>query len=127
MAETPEGWYAEGIATLGDRIAAAREAAGMTQAECARRLGVRLATLKGWEDDQAEPRANRLQLLAGMLGVSLRWMMTGAGEGPDAGAAAPDLRAALGELRALSAEAQRLADRIAQSEKRLRKMMETSG
>jgi transcriptional regulator with XRE-family HTH domain len=126
MAETPEGWYAEGTATLGDRIAAAREAAGMTQAECARRLGVRLATLQGWEDDQSEPRANRLQLLAGMLGVSLRWMMTGAGEGPDATAAAPDLRAALGELRALSAEAQRLADRIAQGEKRLRKLMEAA-
>ncbi|MFN6978598.1 MAG: multiprotein-bridging factor 1 family protein [Gemmobacter sp.] len=126
MAETPDGWFAEGTATLGDRIAAAREAAGMTRAECARRIGVRLPTLKAWEDDQSEPRANRLQMLAGMLGVSLRWMMTGEGEGPDGPEAgiAPDLRAALGELRSLAAEAQRLSDRIARTEKRLRRIME---
>ena len=124
MAETPDGWFADGTATLGDRIAAAREAAGMTEAECARRLGVRQATLKGWEDDQAEPRANRLQMLAGLLGVSLRWLMTGEGDGPAPGEspAPPDLRAALGELRGLAAEAQRLSDRIARTEKRLRRI-----
>lgn len=122
MSGTDGDWFAEGTATLGDRIAAARAAAGLTQADCARRLGVRQATLAGWEEDRAEPRANRLQMLAAMLGVSLRWMMTGAGDGPAPAEAAmpPGLRAALGELRGLSAEARRLSDRIAAAEARLR-------
>ena len=60
-------WYGPDAATFGDRVAAARDAAGMTQAVLARRLGVRLATLRGWENDLSEPRANRLSMLAGLL------------------------------------------------------------
>jgi transcriptional regulator with XRE-family HTH domain len=123
--ETLEGWFAEGTATLGDRIAAARRAAGMSEAECARRLGVLADTLGAWEADQGEPRANRLQMLAGVLGVSLRWLITGQGEGPDAARAGvgPDARAALGELRGLAAEVGRLSERIARSEQRLRRLI----
>lgn len=122
---TDEGWFTDEHATLGDRITAARERSGMTAAEAARRLGVRTATLEGWEEDRAEPRANRLQMLAGLLGVSLRWLMTGEGEGPapdDGGP--PGLRALLSEMRALAGEQARLADRLARSEKRLRLMLE---
>lgn len=119
-------WYAEGRATLGDRITAAREQAGLSQAEAARRLGVRQSTFKAWEADGSEPRANRLQMLSGLLGVSLRWLMTGEGDGPDPEQAGlpNDLRTALGELRGLAAEQARLAERIAHTEKRLRQMME---
>lgn len=119
-------WYADTRATLGDRITAAREQAGISQAEAARRLGVRTATIQAWEADASEPRANRLQMLSGLLGVSLLWLMTGEGDGPDPDQARlpNDLRAALGELRALASEQARLADRIAQSEKRLRRMVE---
>jgi HTH-type transcriptional regulator, cell division transcriptional repressor len=122
----PENWYAEGRATLGDRITAAREKAGLSVAEAARRLGVRLATFQAWEADASEPRANRLQMLSGLLGVSLRWLMTGEGDGPDPdqGALPNDARVLLGELRGLAAEQSRLADRIAHSEKRLRRMLE---
>jgi HTH-type transcriptional regulator, cell division transcriptional repressor len=122
----PETWYAEGRATLGDRITAAREKAGLSVADAARRLGVRHATFQAWEADASEPRANRLQMLSGLLGVSLRWLMTGEGDGPDPDQAAlpNDLRVVLGELRGLAAEQARLADRIAHSEKRLRRMME---
>ncbi len=124
--ENTEGWYLDAAATLGDRIAGARERAGLTQADLARRLGVRLITLTGWEDDRAEPRANRLQMMAGLLGVSIRWMLTGEGDGPDGPeeATRPDVRAALGELRGLAAESARLADRIARAEKRLRRALE---
>ena len=52
-------WYGPEAATFGDRVAAAREQAGMTQAALAKRLGVRLPTLRAWEDDRSEPRANR--------------------------------------------------------------------
>jgi len=76
-------WYSEDAATFGDRLAAAREAAGLSQKAMAERLGVKMGTYRNWEDDASEPRANRLTLLAGMLGVSMRWLMTGEGQGPD--------------------------------------------
>jgi len=123
----PENWYTEGVATLGDRITAAREGAGMTQAQVSRRLGVKLSTVKAWEDDQTEPRANKLQMICGMLGVSLRWMMTGEGDGPPdpaQQAPAPEVMSVLAELRLIAAEQQRLAERLALSEKRLRKALE---
>ena len=44
-------------------------------------MGIRPQTLRNWEEDRAEPRANRLQMLAGMLDVSLVWLMSGRGRG----------------------------------------------
>lgn len=82
-AEKPEQWFSNEAATFGDRLSAAREAAGLTQEELAARLGVRMTTLQAWEDDGAEPRGNRLQMLAGMLNVSLMWLMSGEGDGLD--------------------------------------------
>lgn len=118
------GYYSDASATFGDRLAAAREAAGMSQAELARRLGVKLKTVTGWENDTSEPRANRLQMLAGMLSVSIRWLLTGEGEGlaePGEAAAVPaEARALLGELRALKAELGQTAERLGRIEKRLR-------
>jgi transcriptional regulator with XRE-family HTH domain len=120
------GWFSAEAATFGDRVSGAREAVGMTQADLARRLGVKLTTVQAWEDDRADPRANKLQMMAGVLGVSIRWMLTGEGDGPDGPDAgiAPDVRAALGELRGLAAEMARLSDRVARAEKRLRKAMD---
>ena len=76
-------WYGPDTATFGDRVAASREAAGMSQAELARRLGIRVATLRAWEDDLSEPRANRLSMMAGLLNVSMMWLINGQGEGLD--------------------------------------------
>ena len=67
--------------TMGGRISAAREAAGLTVAQGARRLGVKTATLSNWENDRSEPRANRLTMLAGLLNVSPMWLITGRGDG----------------------------------------------
>ncbi len=67
--------------TMGGRISAAREAAGLTVAQAARRLGVKTATLSNWENDRSEPRANRLTMLAGLLNVSPMWLITGRGDG----------------------------------------------
>jgi transcriptional regulator with XRE-family HTH domain len=119
-------WFSEEQATMGDRIAGAREAAGLTQEDLARRLGVRHTTVKAWEDDRTEPRANRLQMLAGMLNVSLMWKLTGRGDGvPDPEKAsdpapAPGAEALMIDLRLLRAELGRMADRVGQIEKRLR-------
>lgn len=103
-------FYAEDRATLGDRIIAARERAGLGTKELAQRLGVRHRTLIGWEEDASEPRSNRMQMLAGLLGVSLVWLMTGRGDGPGeakgdaqgaASAVQPDLAGELREVRGL--------------------------
>lgn len=119
-----DGWFDPETSTFGDRVAGAREAAGMSQSELARRLGVKLATLRGWEDDRAEPRANKLQMMAGLLNVSLVWLLNGEGEGlpePDADGNGVDLRATLNELRDLRTQMGQLSDRMGLLEKRLRK------
>ena len=124
---TESGWFSADAATFGDRLAGAREAAGMTQADLARTLGVRLATLAAGEDDAAEPRANRLQMLAGMLNVSIRWLLTGEGEGLEGPAAPqtlrPGARETLNELAGLRARALALAEELGGVEKRLRVLM----
>ncbi|WP_407492201.1 multiprotein-bridging factor 1 family protein [Pseudooceanicola sp. MF1-13] len=118
------GWYAAENATFGDRLAAAREAAGMTQQQLAKRLGVKAGTLRGWEDDLSEPRANRLQMLSGLLGVSLPWLLMGQGDdvsAPDESGELPrDLTDMLTELRNLRSDLVAKADRLAVLEKRLR-------
>ncbi len=106
-------------ATFGDRLAAAREALGLSPEQLAWRLGVRRSTIATWEDDRAEPRANRMQMLAGILNVSLVWLMTGEGEGPG-GAPAPAAGELIAELELLKAEQERLAQRFARFETRLR-------
>lgn len=104
-----ESYYSEDSATLGDRVAAARQQAGLTQSGLASRLGVSKKVVSGWENDRTEPRANRLQMLAGMLNVSVAWLLTGAGEGvAEPGAEEPELSRATFALAATDAdEAQR--------------------
>ena len=123
---TDEYDWDDEVATLGDRLARARDAAGMTQAQLARRLGVKLSTVRNWETDRSEPRANRLQMLSGLLNVSFVWLMTGRpqneGSVPEAElpTGLPDILAELRELRVLQGQ---LADRTGQLEKRLRALL----
>lgn len=81
-AETIEHWFDPKATTFGDRVAGAREQAGMTQSELSKRLGIKVKTLKSWEEDLSEPRANKLSMMAGLLNVSLPWLLTGEGAGP---------------------------------------------
>ncbi|MWP36167.1 helix-turn-helix domain-containing protein [Rhodobacter sphaeroides] len=127
MAMDNQDWFSNETATFGDRLAGAREAAGLTQEEMARRLGVRLKTLQSWEDDLAEPRANRLQMMAGMLNVSLRWLLTGEGEGAE-GPSEPAIltsegREALAELARMRTQMLALAQEMGQLEKRMRALL----
>lgn len=119
-----EEWGDE-AATFGDRLAHAREAMGMSQAQLAHRMGTKLQTLRNWEENRSEPRANRLQMLAGMLNVSMVWLMSGRGEAPVAGAGAGtsdggSMEACLAEMRAIRVEQVRLSERFGRLEKRLR-------
>jgi len=123
------GYFSDDAATFGDRVAAGRRQMGLTQQELGANLGIKLKTLRAWEDDISEPRANKLQMLAGFLGVSLVWLMTGQGEGvkdPDAmldeldSVSASDTKNLLDELRGIRTSYSALGRRLALLEKRLR-------
>jgi transcriptional regulator with XRE-family HTH domain len=118
-----DGWFDPDITTFGDRVAGARERAGMSQEDMARRLGVKLKTIKAWENDLAEPRANKLSMMAGLLNVSLLWLLSGEGEGPDApgsGELSPDITDMLTEIRDIRAQLALSTDRLGRLEKTLR-------
>lgn len=116
-------WYEAAQATFGDRLAGAREAAGLTQDALAERLGVQSDTIAAWEEDRDDPRANRLQMVAGMLNVSLMWLLTGEGEGldgpPGAVAQADAERETLREIRDIRTVLAELDARIDRLERKL--------
>lgn len=120
--------WSDSAATFGDRLAAAREGQGLSQPQLARRLGLRVETIRNWEDDRSEPRANKLQMLAGFLNVSMVWLMTGEGEGGVNPERADDadqsvvIRDLLSEMRELRLGQVRAVERMALIEKRLRTM-----
>ena len=66
--------------TISDRLTEAREAAGLTIAETARRAAVAERTLKAWEAGKSTPRPNKLQMLAGVLSVPMLWLLSGDSE-----------------------------------------------
>ncbi len=121
------GWFDAEAATFGDRLAGAREALGLSQTALARNLGVRLKTIQAWEGDLSEPRANHLQMLAGMLNVSIRWFLTGEGEGLDApttkGLLSEPARQALADLARMRAQVASLSKEMGQIDKRLRELL----
>ncbi len=117
------GWFSEETATFGDRLAGAREAEGLRQEDLAKRLGVKMKTVIAWENDWSEPRANRLQMLAGLLNVSMRWLLMGEGKGPDEPQEVvvdDDLHHMLLDLRQVRSEHARLGEALGRLEKRLR-------
>ena len=122
-----DGWYSNEAATFGDRVAAGREALGLSQQELAHKLGVKLKTVQGWEEDVSEPRANKLQMLSGVLNVSLMWLLNGEGEGiaePDGDMQlSGDVSSILTEIRQLKATITQAADKLGGLEKRLRKAL----
>ncbi|MDG1471490.1 MAG: helix-turn-helix transcriptional regulator [Ascidiaceihabitans sp.] len=124
-----QDWFGPDTATFGDRVAAAREQSGMSQKELARRLGVRAGTIRGWENDTSEPRANRLSIMAGILNVSMMWLINGEGVGadaPDDDTTTSDMREILTEIREMRADMIARAEQMARLEKRLRRVLANS-
>lgn len=117
--------FSNAYATFGDRLAAARDTMGLSQGQLAKRLGVKKSTIANWEDDRSEPRSNRLQMLAGVLNVSLVWLMTGEGDGVSYPADEISVTAeeALSELASIRLEQRRLSERAGRLEKRLRSLL----
>ncbi|WP_298675777.1 helix-turn-helix transcriptional regulator [uncultured Lentibacter sp.] len=122
--ELSKGWFDPETSTFGDRVAGAREAAGMSQKQLAKRLGVKIVTLRNWENDMAEPRANKLSMLAGLLNVSMMWLLDGSGEGVDpeqhVTREEKDMNEILAEIVDLKSRALRTANRLGALEKKLR-------
>jgi len=119
-----QNWYTNDASTFGDRVVAAREAHNLTSKALARHLGVAAKTIENWENDVSEPRANKLQMLSGVLNVSIPWLLTGEGDELEASPADPaDLAALLTEMRSLRAEMVATADRLGVLEKRLKKTL----
>lgn len=122
--ESDVNWYSEETATFGDRVSGAREAFGLTQRELADRLGIKPKTLRAWEQDLDAPRANKLQMLAGVLNVSIAWLINGEGDGlngpAEGGQAGPDIRAVLAEMVQINEQMRLLSDRLQVLETRLR-------
>ena len=117
-------WYGPDKATFGDRLVAAREKANLSQQDLAKRLGVKNSTIKSWENDNSEPRANRLSMLAGLLNVSITWLISAEGSGVEApeksDEVSGDLRDSLKELIALRVNLLKNVDKINNIEKKLR-------
>ena len=121
-------WYGPDAATFGDRLAAARDYAQMTQAQMARRLGIKASTLRAWEQDLSEPRANHLSIMAGVLNVSMMWLMNGEGEGLEAplseeAATSSDVSLILRDMRDLRVTISQSSEQLGRLEKRLRQAL----
>jgi len=128
MTELAElNWYSNEAATFGDRVAVAREAQGLSRKTLSRKLGISSKTLDAWEHDMSEPRANKLQMLAGVLNVSIPWLLTGEGPGVDEALPSesrdPDIGDVMAEMRVLRTQISQAADRMGVLEKRLKSAM----
>ncbi len=101
--------------TIGGRLSRAREAAALSVKELAWRLGVKVATINAWECDRSQPGAHRMNTLAGLLGVSLSWLLHGIGMAPverEAEITAEAIAGQLERLVALHSETGQLIDRL---------------
>lgn len=103
----------------------------MTRQVLAKRLGVKVSTIEHWEDDLSEPRANKLQMLAGVLNVSLTWLLTAEGDGidgpEDVGPVKEEVEPLLTELRQMRSELTVFTNRMTVLEKRLRRALKEEG
>ena len=119
----PDPYYSKRQATFGDRLYAARDAAGLSQKLLASKLGVKSKTVQAWESDATEPRANKLQMVSALLNVSMVWLMSGLGSGisPPEEIPEPDneTNTILKELREIHAYSEVLTKRIKRLEMKI--------
>lgn len=93
--------------TLGGRITRARDLAALTLEDAASHIGVTAETLAEWETDRSEPRANKVMTLAGVLGVSPAWLISGAGDAPQSqgmSVAIDEMKGEINRLRELAVQ-----------------------
>jgi transcriptional regulator with XRE-family HTH domain len=104
---------------IGQRIIEARVALDDSVDVVAERVGVTIETFEGWESGGLTVRANHLNRLAGVLGISLSWLIMGRGAEPMADSSElsrlrTDLAAALSRLDDVMNELTVIDQRLAQ-------------
>ena len=130
MSSTEEITTLEALARVpepvGLRVALARKSRNMSVPELAAHLGVTPASVRSWEAGERTPRANRMQMLAGILDVPLTWLLEGREDERMAAGGTPNLdqvyarletaRSMFAEALALVESAQRSLASIADAE-----------
>lgn len=115
--------FSETVATFGDRLEAARMAKGLTVEGLAAKIGVDVSRVEAWEADADEPRANRIQILAGLLNVSIVWLISGESDGTshveDTYERPSGVNDALGEIAQLKVTLSAVLDKLERLEERL--------
>ncbi len=118
--------FNEAVATFGDRLQAAREAKGLTAESLAEKIGVDVGEIEIWESDADAPRANRIQMLAGLLNVSIVWLISGESSGTsnvaDTYQRPAGINDALGEISQVKAILSGLIDKLEKLEERLQEV-----
>lgn len=113
--------------TFGGRLSRAREASGTSMKDLAWQLSVKTSTVNGWETDRAQPSANRLAKISGLLSVSLSWLLHGVGPAPieedDRELSTEGLTQQLSKLQSLHASTGDIIDRLQQDIGRLERTM----
>jgi transcriptional regulator with XRE-family HTH domain len=79
---------------IGSRIREARESAGLTQREAAKRIGADQVTLSRWELGKQRIAAENLAKLGQAYGVSVDWLMAAGEHAPRRGARPPPYQVA---------------------------------
>lgn len=115
--ETPD------MDTTGGRISRAREASGLSVKEVAWQLGVKMATVNAWESDRSQPGSHRLNGLAGLLNVSISWILHGVGTAP----AEPDRQGAMDSVATQLEKLKLLHRETGHLIKRIQKDLDTIG
>ena len=77
--------------TFGERLSTGRDIAGMDLSDLAVVTDVSESTLRSWEDDSGQIDDQSLTKMAGVLGVSAGWLLSGEGAGPKAQSAGADM------------------------------------
>lgn len=66
--------------TVGERIAMAREALGLSKGQFAKKMNVSYQTVSDWEDGKITPRPTRFEKLAKILNAPSDWLILGQGD-----------------------------------------------
>ncbi|MGZ0192712.1 MAG: helix-turn-helix domain-containing protein [Acidimicrobiales bacterium] len=65
---------------------------------------MKASTVAKWEHGSASPRSNRLAALAGILGVSLSWLLVGHGDEPTSSDDLDEIKVPLSRVQAQPAD-----------------------
>lgn len=113
--------------TLGGRLWRAREAIGMSESALAKALGLKKETLRAWESDRSEPRANKLVTLAGLLNVSPTWLLHGVGDAPQSETITSELSILRAQLQSIRQLREQTDLAIANMEKAIERIAKHDG